>query len=267
MRGPGETKLETDKRHIRRRVKLLEDELEAMERNREIKRKQRDRSGLMRVAIAGYTNAGKSTLLNYLTGAGILAENKLFATLDPTTRKFALPSGTDILITDTVGFIRKLPHHLIKAFKSTLEEVVEADIITVVADCSDNECQEHLAVTQNLLKELGASDKPIIYLFNKCDLLSDEQSKLILDASGNDVIYISATTGEGIDSLVDRLQYYADKRGVLTEYFIPNESLSVLSELYKFASVNSVEYSENGVHVKAISDEKVRGRYSSFIIL
>lgn len=265
MRGPGETKLETDKRHIRRRIKLLENELESMERSREIKRSQRNRSGLMRIAIAGYTNAGKSTLLNYLTDAGILAENKLFATLDPTTRKFTLPSGTDVLITDTVGFIRKLPHHLIKAFKSTLDEVITSDIVMVVTDCSDVECQEHLNVTKKLMNELGVGDKPIIYVFNKCDLLPGSQSKLILDASANDTIYISAHTGEGISSLISRIQYYADSRGIFTEFFIPNENISILSELYKSTSVNEVRYFENGIYVKTISDEKTRGKYSHFI--
>ncbi|MBO5306036.1 MAG: GTPase HflX, partial [Clostridia bacterium] len=159
-RGPGETKLESDKRHMKRRIAALEDELDVLEKNRMTMRASRDRSGIPKVAIVGYTNAGKSTLLNRLTDAGILAEDKLFATLDPTTRKYELPSGESILLTDTVGFIRKLPHHLVKAFKSTLDEAVYADILMIVVDVSDPEFRAQLEVTEHLLEELGASDKP-----------------------------------------------------------------------------------------------------------
>ena len=168
-RGPGESKLETDRRHVKRRMDMLEAQIKEMAKNREIQRAQRDRSGIFKFAVAGYTNAGKSTLLNRLTDAGILSEDKLFATLDPTTRKFTLPSGEEVLITDTVGFIRNLPHHLIKAFKSTFEEVCHADAIIVMADASDPEADSQLAVTEKLIEELGAGDKPIIYVYNKCD--------------------------------------------------------------------------------------------------
>ena len=166
-RGPGESKLESDRRHVRRRITALEAELEAMERTRMTMRASRDRSGVPKVAIVGYTNAGKSTLLNRLTDAGILAEDKLFATLDPTTRKFTLPGGTPILLTDTVGFIRKLPHQLVKAFRSTLEEAVYADILILLADASDPESAEQIAVTEQTLTELGAGGKPMLYVFNK----------------------------------------------------------------------------------------------------
>ena len=161
-RGPGETKLETDKRHLREKLSNLEARLSELEANRSVMRAQRDRSGLTKIAVVGYTNAGKSTLLNKLTGAGVLSEDKLFATLDPTTRKMELPSGENVLITDTVGFIRKLPHHLIKAFKSTLDEVRYADILMIVSDMSDPEMKEHLEVTESIIEELAVYDLGLV---------------------------------------------------------------------------------------------------------
>ena len=169
-RGPGESKLETDRRHLHEKIVQLEKRLAELEHNRSVMRAQRDRSGLPKIALVGYTNAGKSTLLNKMTGSDVLAEDKLFATLDPTTRKMELETGESILLTDTVGFIRKLPHHLVKAFKSTLDEVVYADVLLVVSDINDPEVREHLEVTKSVIEELGASDKPIIYVYNKCDL-------------------------------------------------------------------------------------------------
>jgi len=168
-RGPGETKLEIDRRRIREKITSLEAELEKVEKNRQVMRSQRQKSGIRQCAIVGYTNAGKSTLLNALTGAGILAEDKLFATLDTTTKQYELPGGSKVLLTDTVGFIRNLPHHLIKAFRSTLEEVKYADILLVVVDASDPECIAQVQVTTELLSELGAGDKPTLFAFNKCD--------------------------------------------------------------------------------------------------
>ena len=204
-RGPGETKLESDKRHIKRRMQALSEELEALEQRRATQRKQRDRSGICKVAIVGYTNAGKSTLLNRLTDAGILAEDKLFATLDPTTRKFALPDGTEILLVDTVGFIRNLPHHLIKAFRSTLDEAAYSDIVVMMTDASDKENQAQLAVTEGLLSELKASDKPTLCVFNKCDKEGDEIPLPPKSVPRENVFYVSAKTGQGIDALISRL--------------------------------------------------------------
>lgn len=210
-RGPGESKLETDRRYIKRRITSLESQLAVMEKNRDTQRSQRTRSGIPNVAIAGYTNAGKSTLLNYLTGAGILAENKLFATLDPTTRRLRLPSGEQILLTDTVGFIRNLPHQFIKAFRSTLDEVKYSDAIIVLMDASDRECSAQAKVTTDLLTELSATNKPILYAFNKCDRPATDkfgQPYLPQAPSGvpsENVLYISAKTGEGIDKLLKRL--------------------------------------------------------------
>ena len=171
-RGPGESKLETDRRHLHEKIVSLEKKLAELEHNRSVMRAQRDRSGLPKIALVGYTNAGKSTLLNQMTDADVLAEDKLFATLDPTTRKMELETGESILLTDTVGFIRKLPHHLVKAFKSTLDEVVYADILLVVSDINDPEVREHLEVTKSVIDELGASDKPIIYVYSPSPSLS-----------------------------------------------------------------------------------------------
>ncbi len=210
-RGPGESKLETDRRYVKRRIASLEAQLAVMEKNRNTQRSQRRRSGIPSIAIAGYTNAGKSTLLNYLTGAGILAEDKLFATLDPTTRRLRLPCGEQVLITDTVGFIRNLPHQFIKAFRSTLDEVRYSDAVIVLIDASDGERRAQTAVTQELLLELGVTNRPVLYVFNKCDRplcggYGDTDVPLTADGiAPEDVLYISAKTGEGVDALLGRL--------------------------------------------------------------
>ena len=259
MRGPGETKLETDRRHLMRRIVSLEKELTEIEKNRQIQRGQRNRSGIKKVAITGYTNAGKSTLLNHLTDAGILAEDKLFATLDPTTRKFKIPNGIEILLTDTVGFIRNLPHHLVKAFKSTLEEVTNSDIIIVMIDASDNENEAQLEVTRKLLNDLGAGDKPIMYVYNKCDL-SDLQ---FMDTEQK--VHVSAKTGKGIDNLVSRLEALV-MDGKTDEIFdIPNSEGAILNRLYKEAAVIDVEYGEKFITVKATADRKIKGLMKQYM--
>ena len=177
-RGPGESKLETDRRHLKEKINNLESKLRDLEHTRSVIRAQRDRSGIPKVCIVGYTNAGKSTLLNMLTGSDVLSEDKLFATLDPTTRKNELPSGELVLFTDTVGFVRKLPHHLVKAFRSTLDEAVFCDLLLIVSDITDPESAEQLKVTENVLSELGASSKPRIYVYNKCDLPARDEIPL-----------------------------------------------------------------------------------------
>ena len=208
-RGPGESKLETDRRYIKRRMVALEEKIAEMDKNRRTQRVKRERSGMKCVTVAGYTNAGKSTLLNKLTDAGILAQDKLFATLDPTTRRLKLPSGKTVLLTDTVGFIRNLPHHFIKAFKSTLDEVRYADVILMLMDASDPECLNQAKVTMELLSELGAGEKPVLYVFNKCDKAEKEDEdfalRVIPDAKSEDVFAISALTGRGISKLVARI--------------------------------------------------------------
>ncbi|MBQ8372078.1 MAG: GTPase HflX [Clostridia bacterium] len=261
-RGPGESKLETDKRHLHEKIVALEKRLAEMESNRATMRAQRDRSGLTKVALVGYTNAGKSTLLNRMTGAGVLAENKLFATLDPTTRKMELPSGESILLTDTVGFIRKLPHHLVKAFRSTLDEVKYADILLIVSDINDPEVPEHLRVTEEVISELGASDKPVVYVYNKCDL----GDNVILGAVNDTTVNVSAETGEGIDALVGMVEQIMHREHRQCSLLIPYSEQSVVNLLYKNHTVLSVDYADNGVLVEVILDAKGRGQYSSYII-
>ena len=240
-RGPGESKLESDRRHIKRRIHALEESLDELDRTRRTMRAARDRSSRARIAVVGYTNAGKSTLLNRLTGAGVLVQNKLFATLDPTTRRFTLPNGEDVLITDTVGFISNLPHQLVKAFKSTLDEAVYADILMIVCDASDPECREKLEVTQNTLQSLGAGDKPVLLVYNKCDTLTPDM--LPEENTDQNTVFISAKTGSGI----------------------PSDAFSALNLLYKEAVVVSVDYGENGATVTALVDARVKGMLADYV--
>lgn len=257
-RGPGESKLETDRRHMMRRIRALEEQISDMEKNRKTMRASRDRSGIPEIAIVGYTNAGKSTLLNRMTDAGILAEDKLFATLDPTTRKYILPSGEPVLLTDTVGFINKLPHHLISAFRSTLEEACNADILLILTDASDPRFREQLAVTEALLEELGASGKPTLYVFNKCDRGMAELGRIGASAP-DDIVYISALTGQGLEMLISRLEAIVSEGKKRMTYFIPNSDGGALNTLYRFATVESVDYGAEGMTVVALADAKARG--------
>ena len=263
-RGPGESKLESDRRHMKHRIVALEEELRALDKNRRTMRAARDRSGIPKIAIVGYTNAGKSTLLNRLTDAGILAEDKLFATLDPTTRKFELPSGESVLLTDTVGFIRKLPHHLIKAFKSTLDEASYADILMIVLDVSDPEYRAQLDVTEKLLDELGASGKPTLYVLNKCDLGAASMPTIGVPAEHSWTVAVSARTGQGIDRLTELLQevLHEGKRRVV--FHIPNSEAGAVNTLYQNATVEDVEYGADGITVTAVVDQKVHGKLKRF---
>ncbi len=260
-RGPGETKLETDKRHLKEKVAALEAKLLEMEHTRATMRAQRDRSGLVKIAVVGYTNAGKSTLLNLLTDAGVLAENKLFATLDPTTRKLLLPNGENVLITDTVGFIRKLPHHLIKAFKSTLDEVRYADILMIVSDISDSELREHIAVTEGLIEELGAAGKPRIYVYNKCDLCDN----LPEPREDENSVYISAKNNAGITSLMDNIEKIITESKRDYNIKIPYSKQTTVNLIYKEYSVKSCDYTDDGIVICATLDERGKGKYSEYI--
>ena len=258
-RGPGESKLESDKRHMKRRITALEAELAVLEKNRMTMRASRDKSGIPKVAIVGYTNAGKSTLLNRLTDAGILAEDKLFATLDPTTRKYELPSGESILLTDTVGFIRKLPHHLIKAFKSTLDEAVYADILVILADASDEEYPSQLSVTREILGELGAADKPTVYVFNKCDKGISASPATVINTDTEKYVMLSAKNGDGVQTLVDMIDTIIHEGKTRAVFVIPNAEQGAINILYKNATVENVEYGTDAVTVTAIVDAKARG--------
>lgn len=258
-RGPGETKLESDRRHLQRRITALENELEVLDKNRRTMRASRDKSGITKVAIVGYTNAGKSTLLNRLTDAGILAEDKLFATLDPTTRKYELPGGETVLLTDTVGFIRNLPHHLVKAFKSTLDEAVYADVLMILIDASDEEFPTQLEVTQKLLSELGAAEKPTIYVFNKCDRDIVCPPSAVINTDSDKHICISAQSGEGVDQLATLLENIVHEGTSRATFFIPNSEQGALNKLYSDATIESIDYGAEGVTVVAIVDAKIRG--------
>ena len=263
-RGPGESKLETDRRHLARRAAALEEAINDIERTRATMRAARERSGLKKIAIVGYTNAGKSTLLNRLTDAGVLAENKLFATLDSTTRKLTLPEGTEVLISDTVGFIRKLPHHLIKAFRSTLDELKYADILLVLADASDDECAEQLKVTTDLIGQLGAGDKPILYVFNKADMAEDGMA--IIGDTPRDAVFISALTGMGVDKFLSMLEDLARAGTRRCVLHIPMAEQAVLGQLYKLATVENVDYCDEYVEVTAVLDTRAQGTFEKYIV-
>lgn len=261
-RGPGETKLETDKRHIRRRIKSLEDSLEALEKRRGLARARREKDGVETVVIVGYTNAGKSTLMNTLTDAGVLAQDKLFATLDPTSRALTLPDGRKVMLIDTVGFIRRLPHHLVEAFKSTLEEAACAKVILNVSDASDPECPEHIRVTNELLDELGCSGKPIIPVYNKCDLLP-EGASLFFES---DAVAISAIDGRGLDKLLTAIQKALPPTRARAKMLIPYSDGSAASALRKDSVIISEEYRENGLYFELIADAAMIDRYQSYCV-
>lgn len=252
-RGPGETKLETDKRHIRFRIQNLKAELDKVEKRRVAMHQRRKKNGALCVAIVGYTNAGKSTLMNRLTDAGVLQEDKLFATLDPTARKLVLPDGRQIMLVDTVGLVRRLPHQLVDAFRSTLEEAVWADVILNVCDASSDECAEHIKVTESVLSDLGCSGKPIINVLNKCD----KPTELDFDFFENSV-KISAATGDGIDSLLTAIENALPKDRKRVKILLPFDKMK-LSSIVRDGTVHSEEYTENGVLYDAtvnISDIK-----------
>ena len=265
-RGPGESQLETDRRHLHRRIHALEEQIAEMAKNRKTMRASRERSDIVEVAIVGYTNAGKSTLLNRLTDAGILAEDKLFATLDPTTRKYTLPCGESILLTDTVGFINKLPHHLISAFHSTLEEAALADILLILIDVSDPSYKEQLKVTEDLLEELGAGEKPKLYVFNKCDRGFAELREIGRASEDDRFVYISAATGQGVEMLISKLDALVTDGKRRITYFIPNSDGGALNTLYRIATVENVDYGAEGVTVLALVDAKARGMMRKYAL-
>ena len=248
-RGPGETKLEVDRRRIHERISQLKSELQDVERHRDVVRKQREQSGTLTAAIVGYTNAGKSTLLNKLTGAGILAEDKLFATLDPTTRALVLPGGEKVLLTDTVGFIRKLPHHLVEAFKSTLEEARYCDVILHVVDCSNPQMDMQMHVVYETLRRLDIKDKEIITVFNKVD--RPDADTACRDMSADYKVRLSAKTGEGIGELLDLFAVILRNRRIYFEKVCAYKNAGRIQTIRKSGQLLSEEYQDDGIHVKA----------------
>ena len=248
-RGPGETKLEVDRRRIHERISQLKSELQDVERHRDVVRKQREQSGTLTAAIVGYTNAGKSTLLNKLTGAGSLAEDKLFATLDPTTRALTLPGGEKVLLTDTVGFIRKLPHHLVEAFKSTLEEARYCDVILHVVDCSNPQMDMQMHVVYETLRRLDIKDKEIITVFNKVD--RPDADTACRDMSADYKVKLSAKTGEGIEELLDLFAIILRNRRIYFEKIFAYRDAGRIQTIRKSGQLLSEEYQDDGIHVKA----------------
>ena len=248
-RGPGEQKLEMDRRLIKERITLVKRELEQVKRTRELTRKKRQENPTPVVAIVGYTNAGKSTLLNYLTGAGVLSEDQLFATLDPTTRKLVREDGEEMLFTDTVGFIRKLPHHLIRAFRSTLEEAKYADIILHVVDCSNPDLDMQMHTVYETLRKLEIGDKQIVTAFNKIDRLEGEQ--VLKDLRADRTVRISARSGEGVEEMLDALSELLKAGQVLIDKIIPYTDGSQINLLRKYGQVLEESYENDGTKVKA----------------
>lgn len=259
-RGPGETKLETDRRHICRKMETLKAQLKDVEDHRRQLRDRRDKDGVITVAIVGYTNAGKSTLMNTLTDAGVLSEDKLFATLDPTSRALKLPCGVSVMLIDTVGLVRRLPHHLVDAFKSTLEEAAQADIILNVCDASSEESRLHLDVTRELLASLSGLDKPVIPVLNKCDLIDDSMTGI----SG--AVHISAKYGQGIDELLKAIEENLPKKLKRVWLLLPFDKVGVAASLRKTAVLHSEEYTAEGLKVEATVDELTYGRVRDYII-
>lgn len=248
-RGPGETKLETDKRRIRTRISQLKSELKDVVRHREITRAKRERNNMPVIAIVGYTNAGKSTLLNYLTDADVLSENKLFATLDPTTRTLVLPSKEQVLLTDTVGFINKLPHHLVDAFRSTLEEAKYADLIVHVVDSSDENYEKHMRVVYKTLDDLGVEGKSVITLFNKCDI--EPEGVMHQDPRAIRIISVSARTGTNMETFLETIESFLHARMTYVEALVPFNKAGLISKIREQGQLLEEEYTENGIQIKA----------------
>lgn len=267
-RGPGETKLETDKRYIRRRIHYIKEELDNVERRRNMQHSRRKKNGVLIVAIVGYTNAGKSTLMNRLTDAGVLQEDKLFATLDPTARKLVLPNGEQIMLVDTVGFISRLPHQLVEAFKSTLEEATYADVILNVCDASSEECLNHIKTTNEILESLfenGIVDVPVINVFNKCDI-AQNTADIAYPYNGEGCVKISAKTGEGIDDLLGAIENALPQTRKRVKLLIPFDKGALTAKIRKDAVVHSEQYINEGLELDATVNISLLDEIKDYII-
>lgn len=258
-RGPGEKKLEMDRRHIRDRISILKAELVELQKHRDLLREGRKKLGKPMIAIVGYTNAGKSTILNQLTDAGVLQEDKLFATLDPTTRNLSLPEGKEILLTDTVGFVRKLPHHLIQAFKSTLEEAAYADILLHVVDSSSPQAHRHMEVVYETLYKLGAGEKPVLTIFNKIDKEGSDPS--LKDLRAFKTINMSAINGVGFDQMLRLLEEKLQEDKVLIKTTIPYDQGSTLQAIRIYGQILKESYENDGTYIEAYVDHFLLNKY------
>lgn len=260
-RGPGETKLESDRRHIRRKVSALEKELEQLGKRRNLIRNRRKKDGVESVAIVGYTNAGKSTLMNHLTQAGVLAEDKLFATLDPTARALTLPDGREVLLVDTVGFIRRLPHHLVEAFHSTMEEAANAGVILNICDASAEDCAQHVQVTNDLLEQLGCADIPVITVLNKCDLMQTVTDLPALPGT----VQISALQGEGIENLLTKIAAALPQTRKRVTLLLPYQNGADAARLREEGKVHEEQFTENGLLLDVTADVRLLDSLQEFI--
>lgn len=259
-RGPGEKKLEIDRRLINDRIAVLRREVNDLQNHRELAREKRSRNPIPVVAIVGYTNAGKSTLLNTLTDAGILEEDQLFATLDPTTRNYKLPGGQEILLTDTVGFIRKLPHHLIDAFRSTLEEAKYADIILHVVDSSSTQMDSHMEIVYETLKKLEVGDKPVVTFFNKQDRISPDCGRVFKDLNADETLGGSIKQRRGIDKLIEVLEKIISEQSVYIEKILPYQEAGKLQLIRQYGKLISEEYVETGIAIQANIPKELEGK-------
>ncbi len=258
-RGPGETQLETDRRHIRRKIQKLEEELAAVRKIRSTQRRKREKNDVPVVALVGYTNAGKSTLLNCLTDAGIPANDRLFDTLDTTTRKLRIDDLTEVLISDTVGFIRKLPHHLVEAFKATLEELSYADVLLHVIDISNPDWEEQARVVDELITQLGAQQTPCLRVYNKCD------AYLGILPHGEDCVCLSAKSGEGVQELVKKLSTILDRGRRRVSLLIPYSDAGITDLLNREASIERLEYTDGGIEADVTVPPEIFGRIKKYI--
>jgi GTP-binding protein HflX len=263
QRGEGEAQIELDARMVRTRIAKLKKELQAVIRHRDTQRKQRQRVPVPTAAIVGYTNAGKSTLLNALTGATVLSEDKLFATLDPTTRQMRLPSGQKLLLTDTVGFVRRLPHQLVDAFKATLEEAVLADFLVHVVDISNPEFQQQLETTHAVLKELGADEKRMLIVFNKIDQVANPPVPFKLTAPS---VLVSAQTGAGLPGLLTRFEEFLEDRMVTMDLLIPFDRYELISQLHQQGMVREEKVEDEGLRLAANVPIRLRAQYEAYVI-
>ena len=263
-RGPGETKLESDRRHIHRRINSLEAELKEIQAHRELQRSRREKDNVVVAALVGYTNAGKSTILNYFTESQVLAENMLFATLDPTMRKLSLPDGRNAVIVDTVGFIRKLPHHLIEAFKSTLDEAVLADVLIHVIDLSNPEMYTQMKVVDELIQTLGCRAKRIIAVFNKCDVAPPLSPRP--EGNYTDFVSVSAKSGEGMDELINLLHEALPGKKKEIEVLIPYSQSKAAALLHEDETIISENYEAEGTRIRVLADEKLYAKLREYII-
>lgn len=259
-RGPGETQLETDRRHIRRKIQKLEEELEAVRKVRGTQRRQREKNKMPVVALVGYTNAGKSTLLNCLTGADIPANNRLFDTLDTTTRRMAISETQEVLLSDTVGFIRKLPHHLVDAFKATLEELTYADLLLHIIDVSNPDWRLQAKVVEQLITELGAEKTPIIEVYNKSDLCADE-----ILPHGENIVAVSALTGEGTQQLIKRINEVIGRENKRVTLRLPYSSAGLMELLHREAFVEKTEYGQDEIVIDAVCPPEVYGKLRAYV--